>query len=152
MKKSIEEKLAEWRGLHKPGNPPKLWLDDELREYIDELAPKLADKEIHSACVKRFGNERTPSITSIQRYFDKKIKKGELAPRPRKISKIEADPRLKEFVDDLLPNTGFVEISRLCHERFGSVIAPSHAAIGRYWQKLQRIKAQDKKREDTHDD
>ena len=61
--------LAEWKGLHRPGNPPKILSDQELREFLDEALTRMTFKEAAAACVERFGKDRAPSLSVIHRYW-----------------------------------------------------------------------------------
>lgn len=61
--------LAEWKGLHRPGNPPKILCDQELREFLDDALTRLTFKEAAAACVERFGKARAPSLSAVHRYW-----------------------------------------------------------------------------------
>lgn len=61
--------LAEWKGLHRPGNPPKILCDQELREFFDDALTRMTFKEATAACVARFGKARAPSLSAVHRYW-----------------------------------------------------------------------------------
>lgn len=61
--------LAEWKGLHRPGNPPKILCDQEVRTFIDEALTKMTFKETAEAVREKFGQKRAPSMTAIHRYY-----------------------------------------------------------------------------------
>ncbi|MFO1128495.1 MAG: hypothetical protein U1E66_08730 [Rhodospirillales bacterium] len=51
--------------------------------------------------------------------------------------KIETDPALRAFVDDLLPHCTFAEVAAECVKRFGKKRAPGHSTVHRYWRRRQ---------------
>ncbi|MBF0456249.1 MAG: hypothetical protein HQL72_15705 [Magnetococcales bacterium] len=58
----------------------KIRKDPELQDYIHDIARHMMLDEIRQACVERFGEERTPSRSSISRYLQKirrELRKGE---------------------------------------------------------------------------
>lgn len=54
------------------------------------------------------------------------------------VSKIDADPELKEFIHSLPAYHGVEQIAAMCVERFGVDRAPSKSAVHRYLQKLSK--------------
>lgn len=52
-------------------------------------------------------------------------------------SKIERDPELQQFVDELLPHGTFAEIAEECRKRFGPQRAPGKSSIHAYFRKHQ---------------
>lgn len=74
MRKRLSRKrpvrsLAEWKGLHLPGKPPKILLDQELRDFLDEALTRMTFKEAEAACLERFGLQRGVRHASIHRYW-----------------------------------------------------------------------------------
>lgn len=61
--------LAEWKGMHRPGTPPKILYDQELRNFLDDVLMRTTFREAVAACVVRFGNERAPSLSAVYRYW-----------------------------------------------------------------------------------
>lgn len=79
MKKRASRKhpvrsLAEWKGLHLPGHPPKILLDQELRAFLDEALTRMTFKEAAAACLERFGARRAVGAATIHRYWQEQQK------------------------------------------------------------------------------
>ena len=67
--------LAEWKGLHRQGKPPKVLVDQELREYLDEALTRMTFKEAAEATREHFGPKRGISTSSAHRYWQAKQRK-----------------------------------------------------------------------------
>lgn len=126
---TIEEKRAQWRREHRPGLPSRIWLDDELRRFVDAHADTMSYQALVEACRSRFGSERAPSRSALGRYWLVRSK-GETKRYPLRI---EMNPDIKAFIDELLRHMSFKQIEDAARERFGRR-APSHSAIHRYFR------------------
>ncbi len=135
----VDERRKQWRREHRPGTPSILTLDDELRSFVDALTPRIPYKAVACACLERFGGKRAPTWRQIARYWEDRIARGEapsryLLRRP----KIELDAAVKTFVDEMLPEMGFVALAQACRDVFGPDRAPSKSTLHKYWQKMGR--------------
>lgn len=74
MKRQVAT-AEEWKGLHLPGKPPRLLLDQEQRAFIDDALTKMTFAEIEAACKERFGEKRGLSDSAIHRYYQDKKKR-----------------------------------------------------------------------------
>jgi len=63
--------LAEWRRLHKPGNPSRLDTDEELRSFVEEHISRTTFHKLAALILQRFGSERSVSPTVLHRYWSK---------------------------------------------------------------------------------
>jgi len=61
--------LAEWKGLHLRGRPPKIMIDPEVRAFVDDAMKRMTFQEVAAAAQEQFGTERAPSPTSVHRYW-----------------------------------------------------------------------------------
>ena len=66
--------LAEWKGLHLRGHPPKIICDSELREFVEDALTHMTFKEAAEASRERFGVKRGVSMSAIHRYWQAKQK------------------------------------------------------------------------------
>ncbi len=66
--------LAEWKGLHRPGRPPKIMIDSEIRAFVDDALKQMTFQEVAEAARERFGTRRAPSPSSVHRYWQAKQK------------------------------------------------------------------------------
>jgi hypothetical protein len=60
---------AEWRARHLPGHPFKVMCDPEVQQFVAAALKTMGFKAIAAACSERFGPERAPSKSAIQRYW-----------------------------------------------------------------------------------
>jgi hypothetical protein len=103
------------------------------------LTPRMPYNAVARACLERFGEKRAPTWRQIARYWEDRIARGEAPPRcSLRKSKIEIDPAVKAFVDEMLPEMGFVALAQACRDIFGPDRAPSKSTLHKYWQKMKR--------------
>lgn len=65
-------KIADfWSSAHPPrkGSSSRIDLDTELRDFIEDRLGRFSITALESACRERFGAERSPSWSAIQRYW-----------------------------------------------------------------------------------
>ncbi|MCR4331510.1 MAG: hypothetical protein NUV34_02190 [Sulfuricaulis sp.] len=144
---TVEEQRRQWRREHRVGTPSLIRLDKEVRSFIDTLTPRMPYKAVARACLERFGEERAPTWRQIARYWEGRIERGEVLPRcSLRKSKVELDTAVKTFVDETLPEMGFVALAQACRDVFGPGRAPSKSALHRYWLKRKRTTTHDSAR------
>lgn len=62
-------KLLEWRREHRPGNPPRIECDPEVKAFVDAHIVRLTFDELAAAIRARFGHERAVSKSTLHRYW-----------------------------------------------------------------------------------
>jgi len=55
----------------------------------------------------------------------------------RDLMKIENDPELRAFVDDVIRHLTFDEAVAACRQKFGQSRAPGRSTIHRYWTRIK---------------
>jgi len=63
------------------------------------------------------------------------VPEPELFEPKRRRSKIELDPEIEEFLLSLRGRYGYVEVAKMCRERFGAARAPGKSSIARWHMK-----------------
>ena len=135
----LDDARHRWRREHRRGTPSILTLDDELRSFVDEITPRMPYKAVARACLERFGEKRAPAWRKIARYWEDRIGRGEAPPRcSLRKPKVELDIAVKTFVDEMLPEMGFVALAQACRDAFGPGRAPSKSTLQRYWAKTKK--------------
>ncbi len=66
--------LAEWKGLHLRGRPPKLMTDPVIRAFVDDAMKRMTFQEVADAAREQFGPKRAPGRSSIHRYWQARQK------------------------------------------------------------------------------
>ncbi len=66
--------LAEWKGLHIRGKPPKIMIDPEIQGFVNDALTRMTFQEVADAARERFGPRRAPSRSSVHRYWQAKQK------------------------------------------------------------------------------
>ncbi len=66
--------LAEWKGLHRRGHPPKILIDPEVRAFVDDALKRMTFHEVADAAREQFGPGRAPSPSSVHRYWQSRQK------------------------------------------------------------------------------
>lgn len=61
--------VREWRRQHRPGSPGKIDRDPEVRAFFEANIPDMTFAELAAAALSRFGRERAPSPSSVQRWW-----------------------------------------------------------------------------------
>lgn len=75
--------VADWRRLHRSGNPSRILADPELRAFVHEHLPTTTFEQIAAASREKFGPERGTSVSAISRYWVY-IVRPKLELRPKK--------------------------------------------------------------------
>lgn len=117
---------------------PKIdaFVDEEVRGFLDHLPRHLTFSEMASACLDRFGVERTWSRSKIIRYWDvaRPVHKG-------RASRVDMDEEVKGFLEDLFGRLTLNELTAACRERFGKERSPSRSSIHRHWLRSRRSRS-----------
>lgn len=61
--------IATWRGQHQRGGRNKIKTDQEVRAFVEEGLTWMSYQQIADEARERFGVERAPSRSAIQRYW-----------------------------------------------------------------------------------
>lgn len=75
--------VADWRRLHRGGNPSRILADSELRAFVHERLPTTTFEQIAAASREKFGPERGTSVSAISRYWVYVVR-PQLMPRRKK--------------------------------------------------------------------
>lgn len=74
-----------WEDSHpvRKGRASRVDLDDEVRAFLNDLVGRQTLKQLVAACQKKFGLERSPSRSTIHRYWQRVRRERAVAARRR---------------------------------------------------------------------
>jgi hypothetical protein len=104
--------------------------DRGVAAFLDRLPRQMTYTQMAAACLERFGADGAWSRTKIAEYWKSRHPRG-----VGRVSRIDLDPELRDFVEDRLGRLTLDELAEACGERFGPERSPSWSAIQRYAQR-----------------
>lgn len=107
--------------------------DEEVERFVERLPRSLTFTAMASACLEQFGPERAWSRSKIIRYWQAThpIRKG-------RASRLDLDPEVRDFVEDLLGRVTIESLVTRCRERFGTERTPGKSSIHLHWLRMRR--------------
>ena len=119
------------RGLVARGRKFRLASDPELAEWVTQHAATHTLQELRAAVAERFGQGRTPALSSIQRFLA-----GLKGQRPKRLrTHIDRDAELATWLRARAKTGTLASLVEGARAEFGPNRAPSMSALHRFFQR-----------------
>ena len=127
----IHRKRPENEVAQGPAKKSRLWRDAEVEGLFRKILPEHSIIEAVKICRQVFGLARTPSKSTVSRYFPA-ARNGMESRKSRKIS-----GEIARFLLAHWREFGFCRLAGMCRVKFGPGKAPSKSAIHRFLSAIE---------------